>query len=321
MIIKVSYDINGIAIPDENSFEDSFHLHIDSNDYQPFVGHVQKEDEYDPIYENGVISPVEEDEGVIFLVTDEVTLDDLNPEVIILSMTDNTDVTIKQDIRYTNIIKSAKQIFVKKSFDKISYKNILDNFYNNVNNKCDLYLKIKNDENLFIQKWADDLNLKNEILKKEDKKILKISKDKKNKCLVKLNNSFFNCDVAETELQKTTGLQDRDILKRNHGMLFPYSNPQNVLFHMGTVKFPIDILFLDENKKIKKISNNIAPNSIGTYGCSDTKYVLEIPGGYCNNNNIKIGEEINIYKFNSKLDDIIVNDNPENILVIPISSA
>ena len=66
MIIKVSYDINGVQIPDENSFEDSFYLNMDSNNYQPFVGHVQKEDEYDPIYEEGVISPVEEDEVPLF---------------------------------------------------------------------------------------------------------------------------------------------------------------------------------------------------------------------------------------------------------------
>ena len=120
---------------------------------------------------------------------------------------------------------------------------------------------------------------------------------------------------------KTTGLQDRDILKRNHGMIFPYSNPQNVLFHMGTVKFAIDIIFIDENKKIKKISNNISPNSLGTYGCSETKYVLEIPGGYCKNKDIKVGDKIDIYKFNSQINDIFVDDNPENVLTIPISQA
>jgi uncharacterized membrane protein (UPF0127 family) len=320
MIIKVSYDIIGKEVPDENEFSDYRYLEHDANNYQPFTQHVQEDNyDYEPTYRDGVISPVDEDQGEVILVTDELTVNDIDPEITVFSMSNHNSVCMNEDIRYSRCIINAGSIFVRKTFsDIIDYKNIFDNFCKNAHSKCDLYIKIKNNYDVPISKWADKTNMKTELIIKDNQSVLKISKQAKNKCFVKINKHGFNCDVANTIPEKTMGLQDRDVLERDHGMLFPYEVPQNVMFHMGTVKFPIDILFIDENKNVKKISKNIKPNTLGTYGCSEIKYVLEIPGGYCDSARIEEGDRVSFSDKTNHLNDIMVEDFPENALMIPL---
>lgn len=114
---------------------------------------------------------------------------------------------------------------------------------------------------------------------------------------VLINKKTYLCNIANNINDKIAGLQRYDSLTEKQGLLFTYSYPQDVMYHMGSVSFPIDIIFVDENNRIKKISKNIAPGSIGTFGASDVKYVLEVLGGQCDKNNIDIGS---LLKFSDK---------------------
>ncbi len=105
----------------------------------------------------------------------------------------------------------------------------------------------------------------------------------------------FDCDLAKSFQEKMTGLQSYSELSNNAGLLFPYKKPQDVIYHMGTVSFPIDIIFVDGQNKVKKIYKNIQPGSLATYGCAEVKNVLEICGGLCDRLGIKSGDDINIH--------------------------
>ena len=89
----------------------------------------------------------------------------------------------------------------------------------------------------------------------------------------------FLCDIASTSSEKRAGLQVYTGLGENSGLLFKNSKPQDVMYHMGTVSFPIDIIFISEDDKIKKIERSIMPGSIATFSCAETSKVLEIQGG------------------------------------------
>lgn len=106
----------------------------------------------------------------------------------------------------------------------------------------------------------------------------------------------FKCDIAKSFQEKVNGLQVYSSLGSDSGLLFEYDNPQDVLYHMGTVKFAIDIIFLDENQKIKKICKNIQPGAIGTYGCANTLYVLEVLGGTSEKLGFKPGDKVRVKK-------------------------
>lgn len=111
---------------------------------------------------------------------------------------------------------------------------------------------------------------------------------------VQFENCSFTAHVANTELQKAAGLEAFDELQPNEGMLFPFDNPYRVTFHMGAVKFPIDIIFLMEDPtalKVAKIIHNAQPGAIEHWSCPHTSYVLEVVGGTAKKNEIKIGSE------------------------------
>ena len=106
----------------------------------------------------------------------------------------------------------------------------------------------------------------------------------------------FICDIAESLEEKIAGLQPYKSLKYGSGLIFPYQKPQDVTYHMGSVSFPIDIIFIDSKNKIKKISSNILPGTLGVFGSSDVSVVLEISGGASELLGLNIGDKIELSK-------------------------
>ena len=102
----------------------------------------------------------------------------------------------------------------------------------------------------------------------------------------------FLCDIAEDISDKIAGLQPYKSLKYGSGLIFPYNKPQDVTYHMGSVSFPIDIIFVNSLGKIKKIASNIAPGTLGVFGSSDISLVLEISGGASNQLGLNIGDKV-----------------------------
>lgn len=112
----------------------------------------------------------------------------------------------------------------------------------------------------------------------------------------------FSCNLAKSYQDKIAGLQPYDSLDEAAGLLFEYQKPEDVLYHMGTVKFPIDIIFVSPDNKIKKICKNIQPGTLGTFGCAQIKYVLEVCGGLSDRLEITPGVLIKINNENISSD-------------------
>lgn len=95
------------------------------------------------------------------------------------------------------------------------------------------------------------------------------------------------CDVAITPQQQASGLQAYNYLPEDRGLWFPFTTKKSATFHMGDVKFPIDILFLD-NSQVVKIIANVQPRQMGSWSaiCTD---VIEVNAGWCDQNKIIIG--------------------------------
>ena len=145
-----------------------------------------------------------------------------------------------------------------------------------------------------------------ELLENYNLKILKKHSGIYNKYLVK-NNSLskmavaryynnlgdeaaaFLCDIADSTEKKIDGLQVYSRLKKECGLLFPYKRPSDAMFHMGNVSYPIDIIFVDSDHTVKKISKNIQPGSLEVFSCSNVLNVLEISGGLSDLLDIKVG--------------------------------
>jgi uncharacterized protein len=102
--------------------------------------------------------------------------------------------------------------------------------------------------------------------------------------------------LAVTNDQQIKGLSVKDHLKENEGMLFVYEQPTRQGFWMKDMKFPIDIIWLDNDGTVVYIKNNLQPcTTIFAFLCptyipdKDSLYVLETGSGFSEKHSIKIG--------------------------------
>lgn len=198
------------------------------------------------------------------------------------------------DLKYHNFNQEFDGFFINlSSYSDKSF--ILKNIFSQLKPYASGFVvsadDISNDltNNGYKISWSKNINnayiydlLKDEFSEISIAKICKAS-DNSTQAIIK-------CKVAESWPDKVAGLQVYDHLPQDFGLIFKYDKPESVTYHMGKVAFPIDIVFIDENFKIKKISKNIKPGSLELFSCSDVLNVLEINGGMSDSLGISVGD-------------------------------
>jgi uncharacterized membrane protein (UPF0127 family) len=106
--------------------------------------------------------------------------------------------------------------------------------------------------------------------------------------MLRVGSSVLDCIVNETADDYLTGLQKHRGLTDHQGMFFPYDD-KTVTFHMGTVSFPIDILFFDRNMSVAKIVVNAQPGTTARWTFENCSGVLEVRGGWCVTHGVIVG--------------------------------
>ncbi len=61
-------------------------------------------------------------------------------------------------------------------------------------------------------------------------------------------------EVKRSASDKAQGMMYRDSLPKDRGMLFLNGRPERSAYWMANCKFPLDIIWLDENRKVVEIS-------------------------------------------------------------------
>ncbi len=111
---------------------------------------------------------------------------------------------------------------------------------------------------------------------------------------LKAGETVLNIDVADTDAKRATGLSNRESLPKGSGLLFVFEEPGYYQFWMKDMNFPIDIAWINENKRIVHIESNVSQFSFPqTYtSFSPAKYVLETNANFFENAKIKIGDKL-----------------------------
>lgn len=88
----------------------------------------------------------------------------------------------------------------------------------------------------------------------------------------------FRVSYADTPSQQEKGLGGQLHLANNRGMLFRFSDSGVQCFWMKNMHFPLDIAWLDSDKKIVYIESNVSPLSYPNSFCPpvQARYVLEV---------------------------------------------
>ncbi len=124
------------------------------------------------------------------------------------------------------------------------------------------------------------------------KTYLSYSSYQKEKILIK--NAIFVGYVVDTPEKRTEGLSNKAFLPSNTSMLFEFDKPEIQGIWMKDMLFPIDIIWLDENKKIVNLVSNAEPESYPHvfYSPKKSLYILEVRSGLIKDKNLRLGDEI-----------------------------
>ena len=100
------------------------------------------------------------------------------------------------------------------------------------------------------------------------------------------------CHIAATLEDKIAGLTRYQSLGENEGLMFPYPGGSSVTFHQGGVKYPLDIIFLQDNTIIKLVANTDPDDSEEQWKCHSCDTVIEVNGAFCEKTGIRIGDRV-----------------------------
>lgn len=113
------------------------------------------------------------------------------------------------------------------------------------------------------------------------------------KTAVYIGTGTFDVRVANTPQGREHGLSGTSSLAMNEGMLFDFGESKHWGIWMKDMEIPIDIIWLDGDKRVVHIVKNADPS----HGTSKTftpekpaLYVLELASGATTQFNIKIGD-------------------------------
>lgn len=112
---------------------------------------------------------------------------------------------------------------------------------------------------------------------------------------IKINNNVFSIEVADTPALMEKGLSGRKSISANEGMLFSFSAPGIHEFWMKDMKFSIDIVWFDSQRRVVHIEKSLSPSTFPKTFTStvDSQYVLEILAGQSDKLGLKIGDQFN----------------------------
>src|SRR5216683_4936930 len=85
--------------------------------------------------------------------------------------------------------------------------------------------------------------------------LLQINKTPTPKSKVTIDNRTFSVEVATTSAQQQLGLSGRGGLAQDQGMLFIFKTADRYPFWMKDMKFPLDIIFINNNKIVQIFQN------------------------------------------------------------------
>lgn len=103
-------------------------------------------------------------------------------------------------------------------------------------------------------------------------------------------------EISDNDCKRALGLSGRKELRQDAGMLFIFKEEGGHGIWMKDMIFPIDIFWVNSQKEIVLIEKSVYPETYPeVFGESVfSKFVIELPSGFADANNIKEGDKIQI---------------------------
>lgn len=112
--------------------------------------------------------------------------------------------------------------------------------------------------------------------------------------IIQVPEARISAEVADKPSELEKGLSTKSCIGKNQGMLFIFERPGYHNFWMKEMNFPIDIVWLDERKRVIEVTENVDPATYpDTFASSQPSgYVLELQAGAAAKHGIRPGTEL-----------------------------
>lgn len=108
------------------------------------------------------------------------------------------------------------------------------------------------------------------------------------------NGSVISVEVVADDELRAQGLMHRDHLRPDAGMLFLFGKDERHSFWMKNTLIPLDMIFLDANRRIVGIERDVPPCKVSrcpSYGPdADSRSVLELAAGVAKQQGLRAGD-------------------------------
>lgn len=113
---------------------------------------------------------------------------------------------------------------------------------------------------------------------------------------IKIGKTMLLVDVADTNKSRELGLSGSKELEYSEGLLFVFDKPQIGSFWMKDMNYPIDIIWINEQKKVIGVEKSVSPDTFPQTFSSKEQilYVLETKAGFFENKKIQIGDILSL---------------------------
>lgn len=114
------------------------------------------------------------------------------------------------------------------------------------------------------------------------------------KKLINFKGNSFVAEVVETRQEQEKGLMYVSRLAPEEGMLFVYPDETRRSFYMKNTYLPLDLIWMDKEKRAVFIKKNAAPGDSDIYETvypqEKAMYVLELNAGSVDRVGLKVGD-------------------------------
>ena len=110
------------------------------------------------------------------------------------------------------------------------------------------------------------------------------------------DNFVVSVEIAADEEMRAQGLMYRDHIDPGKGMLFVFPQDGVTSFWMKNTRIPLDMIWIDSNRKIAGMRENVPPchvENCPSYGPGVVaRYVLEVGAGEAAKHGLKVGDPL-----------------------------
>jgi uncharacterized membrane protein (UPF0127 family) len=104
----------------------------------------------------------------------------------------------------------------------------------------------------------------------------------------------YSLQMATTPAAQEKGLGNRDAMPADSGMLFVFPNEASRCFWMKDMRFPLDIIWTNKDKKVVYVQPEVSPSTYPDDFCPSppAQYVIELNAGEARRAGIRAGETL-----------------------------